>query len=60
LKNTFEFGGTMNNIHEKDWAEESWGGFSGMSNDSDWSSPEKIENGKPGKPADENETAPGK
>jgi hypothetical protein len=37
----------MNNIFEKDWAEESWGGFSGMSNNSDWSTAEKHEDDEP-------------
>jgi len=27
----------LNQIHEKDWAEESWGGHTGMSNFSDYS-----------------------
>ena len=26
----------MNNIHEKDWAEDNWGGHSGMDNNSDY------------------------
>jgi hypothetical protein len=47
----------MNNIFEKDWAEESWGGFSGMSNDSDWSTVEKKEDNKPKKNVDDNEIA---
>jgi hypothetical protein len=47
----------MNNIFEKDWAEESWGGFSGMSNNSDWSTVEKKADNKPKKTVDENEIA---
>jgi hypothetical protein len=47
----------MNNIFEKDWAEESWGGFSGMSNDSDWSTVKKNEDDKPKKTVAEDEIA---
>ena len=47
----------MNNIFEKDWAEESWGGFSGMSNNSDWSTIEKKEDDKSKKSVDDNEIA---
>jgi hypothetical protein len=44
----------MNNIPEKDWAEEGWGGFSGMSNHSDWSTVEKNDNAEPKKIANGN------
>ncbi len=27
----------MNQIHEKDWASDNWGGHSGMANDSEYS-----------------------
>ncbi|MFP4418466.1 MAG: hypothetical protein ACOC41_05620 [Chitinivibrionales bacterium] len=30
----------MNNIHEEDWAAESWGGHTGMGNDSEYSTVE--------------------
>jgi hypothetical protein len=37
----------MNNIQEDDWASESWGGHSGMGNDSDYSIVEgKTDEGK--------------
>jgi len=37
----------MNHIPEKDWAEESWGGHSGMDGNSDWCKVDKIVNEKP-------------
>jgi len=38
----------MNNIHEKDWAEDSWGGgYSGMDSHSDWCTVDKAINEKP-------------
>jgi hypothetical protein len=46
----------MNNIPENDWAEESWGGFSGMSNDSDWSTVEKNEDPDPEDVIDDKKT----
>jgi hypothetical protein len=45
-------GDIMNNIQEKDWAEESWGGHSGISNNSDWCTVEKKKNDEPKKNAD--------
>jgi hypothetical protein len=47
----------MNNIFEKDWAEENWGGFSGMSIDSDWCIVDKSK--KFGKPDSTDKNAPG-
>jgi hypothetical protein len=45
----------MNNIHEKDWAEDSWGGYSGMGNDSDWCNVNKKVDDKPVTKTDDNE-----
>ncbi len=45
----------MNNIQEKDWAEESWGGFSGMDKYSDYCIVEKSDDTKAVKERDGNE-----
>lgn len=45
----------MNNIHEKDWAEDSWGGYSGMDNHSSWCGVNKEVDDKPAAITDDNE-----
>lgn len=37
----------MNNIHEKDWAEDNWGGHSGMDNHADYATVDKDPEDKP-------------
>lgn len=44
----------MNNIHEKDWAEDSWGAYSGMDNNSDWCIAHKEVDDKPVVHTDDN------
>lgn len=36
----------MNNIHEKDWATEPWGGYSGMGSNADYSIVDENESDK--------------
>ena len=46
----------MNNIHEKDWAEDSWGGHSGKNSHSGRKIVRKEVNDKPVANTDENES----
>jgi hypothetical protein len=45
----------MNNIQEKDWAEDSWGGHSGMGSDSDYCIVDDKGDDKPAEIKDDNE-----
>ena len=47
----------MNNIHEKDWAEDSWGGYSGMDDHSGWCIVNKEVDDKPVANTDDNESS---
>ena len=50
----------MNNIHEKDWAEDRWGGHSGMDGPTGWNIVNKEVDDKPVADTDENESSTGK